>query len=103
MIADAWDVLGETVTQVGILIGIALTARYAHRAQKVAQSTNDAVNNVDKDGGELKLIDQVRSHGRQLARHNEYHEWTAGLLSAVAEQVGVDVPPLPEFDDQEAA
>jgi hypothetical protein len=93
---------GVTLTQLVVVFGIVYGARQSRTARRVAESTNEAVNNVDKENGEPTLINQVREHGRILRRHSAHHEWSATVLQEVARQAGVNVPPLPE-DDEEAA
>ena len=98
-----WVFLGVVVTQFVVVFGIVYAAKNARAARTIAESTNEAVNNVDKEKGEPKLIDQVRSHGRQLKAHNEYHRWTAAALVTIADEIGVKVPPLPEEVEEESA
>ena len=99
----AYILAGTFLTQLVVMFGIVYAGKNAKKARQLGESTNDAVNHVDVAGGELKLIDQVRNHGRQLDRHEEYHEWTASALSTIAAEIGVRVPPLPEFDTEDAA
>lgn len=93
---------GVALTQAVVVFGIIYAGRNARAARTLAESTNDAVNHVDKESGELKLIDQVRQHGRQLRQHHEYHRWTSAALVTIADEIGVTVPPVPD-EDEEAA
>jgi len=94
---------GVALTQAVVVFGIVYAGRNARAAREIAESTNEAVNNVDKEAGELKLIDQVRSHGKQLRQHHDYHRWTVSALSTIADEIGVTVPPLPHEESEEAA
>jgi hypothetical protein len=93
--AGMWGFLAVLVTQVVILLN-------QRRSSRVAKSTNNSVNNIDKDGGELTMIAQVREHGRMLHSIRRHQDWSVGVLHEVARQAGVTVPPLPK-DDEEAA
>jgi len=94
--AGMWGFLAVLVTQGVILIN-------QRRNGRVAKSTNNSVNNVDKEHGESTLIDQVRHHGRMLHRIQRHQDWSVGVLQEVARQSGVTVPALPQDDDKDAA
>lgn len=85
----AWGFYGVFVTQAVILVGMGLQ----HRTTK---ATYKAVNSVDEENGEPRLIDQVRDARRRLVVLEAMNEWKVGVLKQVAEQVGLRVPPLPE-------
>lgn len=85
----AWGFCGVFVTQAVILVGMGLQRR-------TAKATYKAVNGVDEENGEPRLIDQVRDARRRLVVLEAMNEWKVGVLKQVAEQVGLRVPPLPE-------
>lgn len=97
----AYILAGTIFTQAVVVFGIVYAGHNARRARVTAESTNEAVNHVGPN--EPKLIDQVRGHGKQLDRHAQYHQWTATTLATIADQIGVPVPPLPQFDQEDAA
>jgi hypothetical protein len=95
----AYTLAGVGVTQLALTFGIIYNARQSAAAKRVADSTNLAVNHVGP--GEPTLINQVRSHGKQLVRLEKNQAWTQTVLVEMAHQTGIGVPPLPQHDDEE--
>lgn len=85
----AWGFGGILVTQVVVVVVTLLQRR-------TTQATYRAVNGVDEENGEPRLIDQVRDARHRLDRLELMNEWKIVVLRQVAEQVGLRVPPLPE-------
>jgi hypothetical protein len=101
MTEGAYTLAGVVFTQVVLTFGIIYNARQSAAAKRVADSTNMAVNHVGS--GEPTLINQVRSHGKQLVRLEKNQVWTQTELVEKAHQTGIRVPPLPQHDDEEHA
>lgn len=87
----AYILAGTVVTQVVVLIGLVIQIK----TKRASDGAYEAVNGVDKENGEPKLIDQVRESRRRLDRLEAMNAWKVGVLQQIADQVGVDVPPLP--------
>jgi len=101
MTEGAYTLAGVVFTQVVLTFGIIYNARQSAAAKRVAESTNMAVNHVSPS--EPTLINQVRSHGKQLVRVEKNQVWTQTVLIEMAHQTGIRVPALPKHDDEEHA
>lgn len=91
--AGAWGFLGVLVVQMVVLVLAVFNAHNTREARKVAQSTNDSVNHIAP--GEMKLIDRVRHQDVDIGYLKACQTWQVDVMVRVAENVGVEVPPIP--------
>lgn len=94
---NGWALAGLAIVQFTSIVTLVITLR----VKRTSESTYKSVNGVDVANDEPKLIDQVRHQGREIRHLKAMNEWKVGVLKQVAEQVGLDVPPLPVDDEDE--